>query len=76
MTLRQWLNEQIRVNAVDYTYYGKDGEAQYGFESVEAIKQGNWDIPSDLLDCEILKAETEYIEEDDEVIAYVDVISD
>lgn len=75
MTLREWLNEQIRVNAVDYTYYGKDGEVEYGFEGVEALKRGNWDIPSDILDCEVLKAGTDYIESDDEVIAYVDVVS-
>ncbi len=73
MTLREWLDQNSKVAAVDYSYY--DGKKpEYGFETVEALKKGNWDIPSNILDCVVLKAETEE-HVDGKVIAYVDVIS-
>lgn len=73
MTLRDWLNQHSKVTDVDYTYYGKDGNVEYGFETVEALREGSWDIPSDILDCEVSKAGTERVGGD--VVAYVDVVS-
>jgi hypothetical protein len=74
MTLREWLDQNPEVAEVDYTYHAKDGNIEYGFDTVEALKKGSWDIPSDILDCRVLKADTECV--DSELIAYVDVVSE
>ena len=73
MTLRDWLDQHSKVAEVDYTYYGKDGNVEYGLETVEALREGNWDIPSDILNCEVSKAGIERV--GGEVIAYVNVVS-
>ena len=73
MTLKQFLETRSEISSVDYTYFGKNGVVKNGFETVEAIKEGNWDIPKDILDCVVLTKSSELI--DGETIAYVHLAS-
>ena len=72
MTLREWLSEHTEVASVDYTYYAKDGNIEYNYVTREDILRGSWDVPEGIAECEVIKAGTETIEEND-VVGYVNI---
>ena len=72
MTLRKWLEEHKEVGSVDYTYYAKDGNVEYNYVTREDILKGSWDVPEGIAECEVVKAGTETIDDND-VVGYVDI---
>lgn len=54
MTVAQFLATH-KCDSVDYTYY-HNGETYYDYLSVNRLQHGGWDVPSGILNAEIIDA--------------------